>query len=262
MAPVGDIAAMQRTLERDPGSLVFLSLGEAHRRQGELDPALTVAERGVSWYPEMAGAWDLLARIRSDRGEGDLAFEAWTTVLRLDPEHGGAHKGMAFLAFRAGELDRSLRYLRRAIELAPDDTGLQQVFERVGREADLQRVEAVQRVSPLAAPRWNGCALLTDVQGELLEGSLRGTAGLLPMDAVTPALGGLSRDAERTTRLLGLGPWQRISLGGEALSLEIRSPTIDSLLVITRPAEVAPDDLEMEANRLAADMRHWLEAVR
>ncbi len=262
MSPVGDIAAMQRTLERDPGSLVFLSLGETHRRQGELDAALTVAQRGVSWYPEMAGAWDLLARIRSDRGEGDLAFEAWTTVLRLDPEHAGAHKGMAFLAFRAGELDRSLRYLRRAIELAPEDQSLQQVFERVGRDAQARTVESFERVSPLAAPTWTGHALLTGVKGELLEGSLRGAEGLLPMDAVTPALGGLSRDAERTTRLLGLGPWQRISLGGEAHSLEIRSPTIDSLLVMTRPSGIAPPDLETEANRLAVAMRHWLEALR
>jgi tetratricopeptide (TPR) repeat protein len=261
MSPGGDLAAMQRTLERDPGSLVFLSLGETHRRQGDLDAALTVAERGVSWYPEMAGAWDLLARIRSDRGEGDLAFEAWTTVLRLDPEHAGAHKGMAFLAFRAGELDRSLRYLRRAIELAPEDRAIQQVFERVGRESEARRVDTFQRTSPLTAPGWTGSALLTDVQGELLEGSLRGPDGPLAMQAVTPALAGLSRDAERTTRLLSLGPWQRISLGGEVHSLEIRSPTIDSLLVMTRPPGIGPDDLESEANRLATDMRHWLEAL-
>ncbi len=262
MSPVGDLAAMQRTLERDPGSLVFLSLGETHRRQGDFDAALTVAERGVSWYPEMAGAWDLLARIRSDRGEGDLAFEAWTTVLRLDPEHAGAHKGMAFLAYRAGELDRSLRYLRRAIELAPDDRGIEEVFERVGRAAEAERVEGAQRTSPLGASRWIGCALLTDVQGGLLEGSLRGAEGVLSMEAVTPALAGLSRDAERTTRLLGLGPWQRISLGGEIHSLEIRSPTVDSLLVMTRPAGITAPDLELEANRLAGDMRHWLEALR
>ncbi|HLG06092.1 MAG TPA: hypothetical protein VI383_08080, partial [Gemmatimonadales bacterium] len=68
---------MKLQLARDPASLVFLLLGEALRRQGDLAAALVIAESGVAWYPEMAGAWDLLARVRSDQGEGDLAFDAW-----------------------------------------------------------------------------------------------------------------------------------------------------------------------------------------
>lgn len=260
MSAAGAIAAMQLQLTRDPGSLVFLVLGEAHRKQGDLEAALAVAERGVSWYPEMAGAWDLLARIRSDRGEGDLAFEAWTTVLRLDPEHAGAHKGMAFLAYRAGELDRSLRYLRRAVELAPEDAGLRQVFERVGREADAERVRPPSRTSPLAGSEWSGCALLVDVQGGWLEGRLLGQGESLDAAGIVPALAGLSRDAERTTRLLRLGPWHRISLEG-ADRLEIRSPTIDSLLVMTRPATIAAESFGPEADRLAASVRHWMESL-
>ena len=112
---VGDIQALTAQLARDPASLVFLPLAEALRRRGQLDAALAIAQSGVARYPEMAGAYDLLGRIRSDRGEGDLAFDAWTTVLRLDPEHLGAHKGLGFLCFRAGDHSRSLRYLRRAV---------------------------------------------------------------------------------------------------------------------------------------------------
>jgi tetratricopeptide (TPR) repeat protein len=261
MSAAGAIAAMQLQLTRDPGSLVFLALGEALRKQGDLDAALGVAERGVSWYPEMAGAWDLLARIRSDRGEGDLAFEAWTTVLRLDPEHPGAHKGMAFLAYRAGELDRSLRYLQRAVELAPGDAGLRQVFERVAREADVQRVHAPTRISPLAGAEWSGSALLVDLQGGWLEGHLRESGEGRDAAPLAPALTGLSRDAERTTRLLRLGPWHRISLIGDE-GLEIRSPTIDTLLVMTRPPALDAETFGSEADRLAASVRHWLETLR
>ena len=257
MPAVGDIAAMQVQLERDPGSLVFLSLGETHRKMGELDAALRVAERGVSWYPEMAGAWDLLARIRSDQGEGDLAFEAWTTVLRLDPEHPGAHKGMAFLAFRAGELERSLRYLRKACDLAPEDRSLRQVRDRVAREVETRKPSAPARTAPLASPEWAHAAMLVDLQGSRLEGHLEGEARELPT-----ALAGLSRDAERATRLLGLGPWHRISLAGDPRGLEIRSPTVDSLLVITCPSGMAPQALPVEADRLSSMVRHWMETMR
>jgi tetratricopeptide (TPR) repeat protein len=257
MPAVGDIAAMQVQLERDPGSLVFLSLGETHRKKGELEAALQVAERGVSWYPEMAGAWDLLARIRSDRGEGDLAFEAWTTVLRLDPEHPGAHKGMAFLAFRAGEVERSYRYLRKACELAPDDQGLRRVRDRVGKEVESRKAGVPARTAPLASPEWAHSALLVDLKGTPLEGRLAGHPEELPA-----ALAGLSRDAERATRLLGLGPWHRISLGGDPRGLEIRSPTIDSLLVVTCPPGLGAGDLPVEADRLASLVRHWMETMR
>jgi len=216
-----------------------------------------VADRGVSWYPEMAGAWDLLARIRSDRGEGDFAFEAWTTVLRLDPEHPGAHKGMAFLAFRAGELERSLRYLRKACELAPEDQGLRQVRDRVAREVEARKATAPARTAPLASPDWSRSALLVDLKGTRLEGQLQGHPDELPT-----ALAGLSRDAERATRLLGLGPWHRISLGGDSRGLEIRSPTIDSLLVVTCPPGLAAEALPVEADRLSSTVRHWMETMR
>ena len=79
------IQALTAQLARDPGSLVFLPLAEALRRRGQLDAALTVANAGAARYPEMAGAYDLIARIQSDRGEGDLAFDAWTTVLGSTP---------------------------------------------------------------------------------------------------------------------------------------------------------------------------------
>ncbi len=260
--PAGsNLAALELQLAREPGSLVFLTLGETHRKEGRLAQALAVAERGVSWYPEMAGAWDLLARIRSDRGEGDLAFEAWTTVLRLDPEHLGAHKGMAFLAFRAGELERSLRYLRRALDLAPHDAGLRRVFDRVGREIEARVFRAPVRRSPFEEPEWAGHALLLDLQGGILAGVLPGPDGPIGGGPIAAALSGLSRDAERTTRLLGLGPWQRISLGGER-PLEIRSPTIDTLLVVSQADSEARATLPGQADRLAVSVRHWLEALR
>jgi tetratricopeptide (TPR) repeat protein len=126
-----DIQALTAQLARDPSSLVFLPLAEALRRRGQLESALTVAEQGAARYPEMGSAYDLVARIRSDRGEGDLAFDAWTTVLRLDPDHIGAHKGLAFLCFRAGDHSRSLRYLERAVELAPEDVALRGALDRV-----------------------------------------------------------------------------------------------------------------------------------
>lgn len=260
-----DIQALTAQLARDPASLVFLPLAEALRRRGQFESALTVAAQGAARYPEMAGAWDLVARIQSDRGEGDLAFDAWTTVLRLAPDHLGAYKGLAFLCFRAGEPARSLRYLQRAAELAPGDAALAATLERVRESAGARPVPGYAEPAPdpfMALDAEAGRAVLVDRQGRILAGTASGTAGLDVSDAVAAALGGVTREAERAARLLGLGPWRRIALEGGPAHFEIRTPTADSVLLITRPREVPAGRLGLLADRAATVARRWLEELR
>ncbi|HEY9382492.1 MAG TPA: hypothetical protein VIP80_03160, partial [Gemmatimonadales bacterium] len=76
------------------------------------------------------------------------------------------------------------------------------------------------------------------------------------------ALAGISREAERTTRLLGLGAWRRLSLEGGPAHFELRTPTIDSVLLVTRPREVPAGRLALLADRAAAVARRWLEELR
>jgi tetratricopeptide (TPR) repeat protein len=256
-----DVQALTAQLARDPGSLVFLPLGEALRQRRQLDPALAVAEGGVTRYPEMAGAWDLLARVRSDRGEGDLAFDAWTTVLRLDPDHLGAHKGLAFLCYRSGEYDRSARYLRRAVELAPRDQALRDTLRRV--EAAVPPPPPAAAADPLGALEPEpGLALLTDSQGRSLAGAVHDPAGREVSAEAGAALAAAAREAARTARLLRLGPWRSLSVEGGSRQAELRAPAADALLVVLRPRAVPAGRLVLIADRLAHAARRWLEELR
>lgn len=260
-----DIQTLTAQLARDPSSLAFLPLAEALRRRGQLDAALTVALQGAARYPEMAGAWDLVARIRSDRGEGDLAFDAWTTVLRLDAEHLGAHKGLGFLAFRGGDHRRSLRYLQRAVELAPEDGAARAALEKVREAAGVRPGPGIAEPAPdpLALLESEpGHAALVDRSGRLLAGNTRSAEGDEVGEQVAAALAGLSREAERTARLLGLGGWQRIGVEGEGANLEVRTPTPDTVLLVFRGREIPPGRLAMLADRAAGAARRWLEELR
>lgn len=260
-----DIQALTAQLARDPSSLVFLPLAEALRRRGQLEAALTVAQQGANRYPEMAGAYDLMARIQSDRGEGDLAFDAWTTVLRLDPGHVGAHKGLAFLCYRSGDHARSLRYLQRAAELAPEDEALRRGLARVREEANARPVPGYAEPAPDPLQTMDSApdqALLVDLAGRVLAGGLRSKEGRQVGDRVAAALSGVTREAERAARLLGLGPWKRISLEGGPAHFELRTPTMDSVLLMTRAREVPPGRLGLLADRLSAQARRWLEELR
>jgi len=131
-----DIRALSAQYAADPSSLVFLRLGEGLRHRGQLDAALKVALAGLNRYPHLPDAHDLYARILADRRDYASAFDEWDTVLRLAPHHIGAHKGIGYLYYRAGEPEHALYHLRTAADLDPEDAGLRKAVERVagGRE--------------------------------------------------------------------------------------------------------------------------------
>ncbi len=266
-----DIASMTLKLAQDPASLVFLPLAESLRKRGQLDAALTVAARGAGRYPELAEAHDLVARIQSDRGAGDEAFDAWTNVLRLVPDHLGAHKGLAFLSYRTGDLGRSVKHLTRALELAPADTSLAGAIERL-RTLMATRAEGVNSpetdripVTP-EADRGRPATeqtptLLFDQQGRVMQGSLARPDGADVSDAVAAALAGVSREAERATRLLDLGEWRAIAIESGAVNYELRTPTPETLLLVMRGREVPAGRLARIADRAVERARQWLEEI-
>jgi tetratricopeptide (TPR) repeat protein len=253
------IASLTTELAQDPSSLAFLSLAEALRRRGQLESALTVARRGLDRYPEVADAHDIVARILADRGDGDAAFDAWTEALRLAPDHLGAHKGLAFLAFRSGDQRRCLAHLARALELAPGDPTVAQAVERLRADADRSGPAAAAADAETTRRREGERGeLLLDQRGRVLRGEIRRPDGGEAGDAVAAVLAGASREAERVARLLDLGEWRAIAVEGGPVNYEVRAPTADTLVLVMRGREVPAGRLSRIADRAVDEARRWL----
>ena len=129
-----DIRALTARIAEEPGSLAFLELAEALRRRGQLDAAYKVARGGLSRYPGLADAHDLMARMLSDQGDLAGAFDAWSSALQLDPMRTTALKGIAFLYYRADDKAAALEHLQRALDVDPDDRSIAQALARIGGE--------------------------------------------------------------------------------------------------------------------------------
>src|SRR6476661_8307974 len=119
-----DVRRLSDELARDPGSRVFVPLGEALRKQGQLDLALKVTMRGLERHPHFPDGHDLLARIAVDQGDLQRAFDEWDMVLRLVPGHNGALRGMGFVCFQQGRLAEAEQYLSAAVAAGDSDEGL------------------------------------------------------------------------------------------------------------------------------------------
>lgn len=147
-----EIRRLSDELAREPGSLVFLPLGEALRRQGQLDIALKVALRGLERHPHNADAHDLLARIAVDRGELQRAFDEWDMVLRFAPAHAGAKKGMGFVCFQQGRLVEAERYLADAHDADAADQRIASALAHVRAKLGRPTAAAAPTSAPAAPP--------------------------------------------------------------------------------------------------------------
>jgi tetratricopeptide (TPR) repeat protein len=269
---IDDIRTLTARLAEEPSSLAFLDLGEALRRRGQLDAAYKVTRGGLARYPALADAHDLLARILGDQGDLAGAFDAWVDALRFDPMRIGALKGIAFLYFRAGDVPAALEHLQRAAEIDPDDESVIQAIARIrqageagqselGDPAGSGYMEQVPEVSesPLRSDNGNHGSMLVDGNGLRLSGTVHGPGQEDVGDRVAAELAGVSKEAARTSRLLGLGTWQSISVEAPGSNLFLLAPTPETLLLTVGDAAMPMARLALVADRAARDARAWLE---
>lgn len=274
-----DVRALTAQLAADPASLVFLPLGEALRRRGQHDAAQKVALAGLGRYPHLPDAHDLFARILVDRQDFERAFDEWDMTLRLDPQHAGALKGLGFLYYKAGDLPRALELLEAARVESPDDPSLVAAVARV-------RAEGGSGVAPAEAPGAmpevpgpdveSGAArasvfaglegaenglLLVDTAGLRLGGGLLDPSGVDVADVVAAHLAGVSREAQRTVRLLELGTWEAVIVEAPAGNAAAVPANSESLLLLMRDGSVPLGRLHVLADRAASAARQWLEGI-
>lgn len=133
-----DVQRWSLEVARDPGAPTFVNLADAYRRQGNLEGALRVCMRGLERRPDHAGAHALLARLYLERGEREKAFDEWGVVLRLDPAHFEANRGMGFVRLERGDLLGARAYLERAAARRPADPLTREALELVERKAAAQ----------------------------------------------------------------------------------------------------------------------------
>lgn len=270
-----EIKLLSDELARDPASMVFIALAEALRRRGQTDLAIKVAVRGLERHPHNADAHDLLARISVDRGDLQRAFDEWDMVLRLAPGHIGARKGMGFVCFQQGRVEEAERYLGEASAADPDDRTIATALANIRTEARHRTNDAGS--APVPAPRdvaGNGASrdngrspashapaslapvrtspktlfaeligdaeqtvLLLDADGLVLAGMYVDGDGEDVAEEIGAQLSGVSEEARRAMRHLGLGTWQSITFETEAAVIAMAPAPRDALLLVAASRE-------------------------
>jgi tetratricopeptide (TPR) repeat protein len=104
--------------------------------------------------------------------------------------------------------------------------------------------------------------VLVDANGLLLAGSLTTPDGAENGDRVAAELAGVSREASRAGRLLGLGQWHSITLECSDAHFVLVQPTTDTILLAAREPSLPIARVVLVAERAAREAKTWLERVQ
>jgi predicted regulator of Ras-like GTPase activity (Roadblock/LC7/MglB family) len=235
--------------------IAFLELGERLRQRGQLAAAAAVTVAGLVHYPAVADAHDLLGRIRADQGNDAEAIAAWHAALECEPEHVGARKGLAFVAFRSREFSVAERHLEAALLRAPHDATLLAAIDRVRSVLREPTDDAIRLADPASG------VLLFDMQGLRLAGNVGESTEALVADAVAAEGSGLAREAERAARLLGLGAVRHLVIETANARIVVMPVSPETALLLHRSAATPLGRLLALSGRAAHTAREWLERM-
>jgi tetratricopeptide (TPR) repeat protein len=98
----------------------YVLLGDSHAALGRAAEALGDYQLGASLFPKNVDLLTRLATLLHNNGLDEQAKPLFTTALKYEPRHWGAHLGLAEIDHRFGSLDRSADHYEIALDVLGD----------------------------------------------------------------------------------------------------------------------------------------------
>lgn len=140
------IEELEKRLAADPNSRMFVQLAEEYRKQGLLENAIEICERGLTKHPQYPSARVALGRALLEAETFDRAGEEFEAVLAQVPDNILANKFLGETYHRLGRYDEAIQKYQIAQTFAPEDLELEEKIEAVKAE------QAGGRPPPPAVP--------------------------------------------------------------------------------------------------------------
>ncbi len=131
------IRDLERRLELDSGSRLFVSLAEEYRRVGRVKDALSALQKGLLAHPGYIAAQVALGRVYLEANQATDAISTFAKVLIADPANLVAAKSMADIYYARDEKLEALKKYKLYRAISGD------------RKVD----EVIARLEPLVAPK-------------------------------------------------------------------------------------------------------------
>jgi tetratricopeptide (TPR) repeat protein len=224
-----------------------------------LDPMRTGALKGIAFLYFRAGdavaAIDHLQRAAEADPDDESIAQALARVRRES-------RAMAHRTTPAPAPDAEALTVSKPVPVTVAEPAPVSVAEPAPAMVLEPPVERPDAGSPFAELDSGHSLVLVDANGLRLAGSLPAPDGGETGDRVAAQLAGVSREATRATRLLGLGTWQTITVESPDAHFVLVRPTGETVLLAAREPSLPMARIALVAERAARAAKIWLERVQ
>jgi tetratricopeptide (TPR) repeat protein len=250
----------------DLGARILCDLGERDRafdawvKALEFDPGLVSAHKGLGFLYYQAGDLASAERHLAYAGQadpGDLGTAAALERVRAGrPAVQTGAPGPAAASAPAASAP-----VAPAAPAPHSDAGAEPLATTAGLPFSFEETGASPVQDAVFAGLDGGTdgLLLVDSTGLRLGGGLRNPEGADVADSVAALLAGVSKEAARTARLLGLGEWGGLAVECGDGNLFLSAPTESTLLLTVRGLDIPMARVARFAERASLAAREWLE---
>ena len=120
-APTPSIEKLQKKLEKEPNSLIFLQLAEEYRKESLHEDALRICKDGLRRHPNYWSARVAMGRIYREMGQQESAREELEKVTRAVPDNLLANKLLGDIYMESGRLPDAFKRYQIVQMLTPND---------------------------------------------------------------------------------------------------------------------------------------------
>ncbi|MGD1049350.1 MAG: tetratricopeptide repeat protein, partial [Candidatus Krumholzibacteriaceae bacterium] len=148
-----DLQNLVTRYERGQDSRVFAPLADAYRKNGEVDKAIEIIEKGLEKFPQYASAHVILGKCFYDKGASERAKGEFRRVLELDAENMVALKFMGDILLAEDKRQEAAECYRRILAIDPTNETVARALKEmeasfVVKEIDLGNAKAVRDERP------------------------------------------------------------------------------------------------------------------
>src|SRR3989344_1654935 len=120
-----------REFQKDPSSLVFISLAETYRKQGLLRQALEICNEGLLFHPGLASAMVLRAQCYFDQRKYANCLAELASIINENPENIKALKLRAQVHLHLGQDAAAQKVLEQILQIIPKDIDAHRFLEEI-----------------------------------------------------------------------------------------------------------------------------------
>lgn len=126
-----DLQNLIERYDRARDSRLFAPLADAYRKNGDIDKAIEVLERGLERMPQYASAHVILAKCYYDKGATERAKAEFRRVLELDAENLVALKFMGDILLAEDKRPEAAECYRKLLAVDPTNAGVARALKEM-----------------------------------------------------------------------------------------------------------------------------------